>query len=180
MESLDKYLSLSQSWECHYLYGVHRVSAVIIYLFFLYKRSMTHFFSLYFTVCAWMAESFPRGARLTSVAIGYNLAQALIGGSSPAIATYLVDTYGIHSPGYLLSAVAVLSVSGLLFAPKRTDINRESIEMSYEHVDSRDSIQEGTMKRSMTVNGEHISTKEVNTVFDLDDVEELEGTFTID
>jgi hypothetical protein len=58
-------------------------------------------------------ESFPPSMRLTSVAVGYNFAQAVIGGSSPALATYLVDTYGLHAPGFMVSVIAILSVTGL-------------------------------------------------------------------
>lgn len=127
-------------------------------------------------MCAWMAESFPRGARLTSIAIGYNTAQAVIGGSSPAVATYLVDTYGVHSPGYLLSAIAVLSVGGLLVSPRRTNSEIESIETSYEHVESRENVD-----IRMTVNGVPYDSKAaINSVNDLEDFEEAEGTFTID
>jgi MHS family proline/betaine transporter-like MFS transporter len=43
---------------------------------------------------AWLAESFEPAARLTSVSIGYNIAQALGGGMAPAIATELVDRVG--------------------------------------------------------------------------------------
>ncbi len=51
--------------------------------------------------------------RLTSVAVGYNLAQAIVGGSAPALATYLVDTHGLHAPGVMVSVIAVFSVLGL-------------------------------------------------------------------
>jgi hypothetical protein len=51
--------------------------------------------------------------RLTSVAVGYNFAQAIVGGSSPALATYLVDQYGLHSPGFMVSIIALFSVTGL-------------------------------------------------------------------
>lgn len=66
---------------------------------------------------AWLVEAFPPEARLTSVAIGYNIAQATAGGFSPAIATLLVDRYGEHTPGYILSALALTSLTGLLIAP---------------------------------------------------------------
>ena len=66
---------------------------------------------------AWLVEAFPPEARLTSGAIGYNIAQATAGGFSPAIATLLVDRYGEHTPGYILSALALTSLTGLLIAP---------------------------------------------------------------
>lgn len=64
-------------------------------------------------MCAWLVESFPPAIRLTSVAVGYNIAQAIIGGSSPAIATYLVDTHGLQSPGYFISVIAIFALIGL-------------------------------------------------------------------
>lgn len=62
---------------------------------------------------AWLVESFEPEARLTSVAIGYNLAQATIGGLTPALATYIVDAVGPSSPGLLLTALAMVSLLGL-------------------------------------------------------------------
>merc|ERR1712226_931704 len=66
---------------------------------------------------AWLVESFPPEVRLTSVSIGYNIAQATIGGFSPGIATCLADTVGPNSPGYFLSFLAILSLLGLYIAP---------------------------------------------------------------
>jgi MHS family proline/betaine transporter-like MFS transporter len=65
-------------------------------------------------MCAWLVESFEPDARLTSVAIGYNLAQALAGGSTPYFATVLVDKLGPGSPGVILTALAVIALTGLL------------------------------------------------------------------
>lgn len=69
-------------------------------------------------MCAWMAESFPPEARLTSVAIGYNVAMALAGGLAPSMATWLVKEHGGVAVGYLLSAFATISMLGLHLAPK--------------------------------------------------------------
>mmetsp|Transcript_3442 Transcript_3442/g.4579 ORF Transcript_3442/g.4579 Transcript_3442/m.4579 type:complete len:540 (-) Transcript_3442:422-2041(-) len=69
-------------------------------------------------MCAWLVESFPPEIRLTSVAVGYNIAQAIVGGTSPAIATYLVDVYGLHSPGYIITVLAIFSLLGLYIAPQ--------------------------------------------------------------
>lgn len=62
---------------------------------------------------AWLVESFEPQARLTSVAIGYNLAQATIGGLTPALATFMVDAMGPASPGIILTALSVVSLLGL-------------------------------------------------------------------
>ena len=62
---------------------------------------------------AWLVESFEPEARLTSVAVGYNLAQATIGGLTPALATFIVDAVGPTSPGFLLTGLATISLLGL-------------------------------------------------------------------
>jgi len=62
---------------------------------------------------AWLAESFEPEARLTSVSLGYNTAHAIVGGSTPALATYLVDAKGPEAPGWIYVAVSVVGMIGL-------------------------------------------------------------------
>jgi len=76
-------------------------------------------------MCAWLVESFPPEIRLTSVAVGYNLANAIAGGTSPALATLLVDRYGKTSPGYMISFIAVFSVTGLFIGQGTTNYNND-------------------------------------------------------
>lgn len=64
-------------------------------------------------MCAWLVESFDPEARLTSVSVGYNIAQAFAGGLSPFVATYLTDKVGPEAPGVLLAVLAILSLVGL-------------------------------------------------------------------
>ncbi|KAL3912407.1 MAG: hypothetical protein SGILL_006897, partial [Bacillariaceae sp.] len=64
-------------------------------------------------MCAWLVESFEPEARLTSVSIGYNVAQAIGGGLSPFLATLLVDEVGTSAPGILLVLLSVTSLCGL-------------------------------------------------------------------
>lgn len=69
---------------------------------------------------AWLVEAFSPEARLTSVGLGYNLSQALAGGFTPAIATALVDKVGVNSPGFILTALSMISLFGLFcVAPPR-------------------------------------------------------------
>jgi len=77
-------------------------------------------------MCAWLAESFSPAARLTSVAIGYNVAQAIVGGSSPAVATLMVDKIGKDSPGYLLSIYAFLALIGLRCVAPKSEVERDT------------------------------------------------------
>jgi len=79
-------------------------------------------------MCAWLVESFEPQARLTSVSIGYNIAQALAGGFSPFLATLLVDVLGTAAPGILLSSLATISLIGLWCVAPRHDYNRQSQE----------------------------------------------------
>jgi hypothetical protein len=51
----------------------------------------------------------------SAVAIGYNVAHATVGGMSPALATLLVDKVSVGAPGWILTGLAVISVSGLWF-----------------------------------------------------------------
>lgn len=69
---------------------------------------------------AWLVEAFEPEARLTSVAVGYNIAQAFAGGLSPAVATVLVDSLGPNSPGWLITFFAVVGIIGLrVVAPEK-------------------------------------------------------------
>ena len=79
-------------------------------------------------MCAWLVESFEPEARLTSVSIGYNLAQALAGGFSPFIATLLVDEVGTAAPGILFTILAIISLIGLWGVAPRHDYDRQSQE----------------------------------------------------
>lgn len=76
-------------------------------------------------MCAWLVESFDETARLTSVAVGYNLAHAIAGGSAPAIATYMAEDVAVWSPGCILSVLALVSLTGLVVVAVPRD-GRES------------------------------------------------------
>ena len=45
------------------------------------------------------------------------MAQATIGGASPALATYMVGAIGEVSPGFYISVVSLLSLIGLRISP---------------------------------------------------------------
>ncbi|CAB9499920.1 Putative proline/betaine transporter [Seminavis robusta] len=70
-------------------------------------------------MCAWLVESFEPETRVTSVAVGYNIGQAIVGGSTPAVATYLVGAVGPTSPGWIYTTIATMAMLGLwVVAPK--------------------------------------------------------------
>lgn len=78
-------------------------------------------------MCAWLVESFEPQARLTSVSIGYNIAQAVAGGMSPFWATLLVDKVGMAAPGLLLFFLSMISLVGLwVIAPPERRVQGHS------------------------------------------------------
>lgn len=64
-------------------------------------------------LCAWLVENFSPEVRLTSASLGYDLAHALVGGFSPAIATALYINVGKVAPSLIYVVFGVVSVFGL-------------------------------------------------------------------
>ena len=82
---------------------------------------------------AWLVEGFEPEARLTSVAIGYNIAQATVGGFSPTLATFLAKDYGPNAPGLIFPVVAFISVLGLrVVAPPSIHYSRTNEDEAIE------------------------------------------------
>jgi len=66
-------------------------------------------------------EMFPTRTRYSGIAIGYNLAQALFGGTAPLIATYLIDVTGNRlAPAYFLVVIAAITFIAVLLIPDRS------------------------------------------------------------
>lgn len=91
---------------------------------------------------AWLYESFDPSHRLTSVSIGYNIAQFLGGGLSPAIATEMVDKLGPESPGYYVSCVSLIAMIGLLCVAPRRPIHFSAIQGDDIELDSNEEERE--------------------------------------
>jgi MHS family proline/betaine transporter-like MFS transporter len=73
------------------------------------------------TVPAMMVELFPTRDRLSGYSISYNTAMAVIGGSTPIIATWLISQTGfILAPAIYLAALALVSVAALFFVRDRS------------------------------------------------------------
>ena len=65
---------------------------------------------------AMMAELFPTRSRLTGIGIGYNVTQAIAGGTAPAFCTWLVMSTGMNtSPAIYLILSAVVGLIGAVF-----------------------------------------------------------------
>jgi MHS family proline/betaine transporter-like MFS transporter len=73
-------------------------------------------------MAATMIELFPTRTRCTGVAIGYNVAQALLGGTAPLFATALIQVTGNDiAPAWYLVASAIVTGFAALFIPERHD-----------------------------------------------------------
>jgi MHS family proline/betaine transporter-like MFS transporter len=69
---------------------------------------------------ATMVEQFPTRTRYTGVAIGYNVGQALLGGTAPLVATGLIDLTKVPTaPVYYLIACAAIGGVTALFIKER-------------------------------------------------------------
>jgi hypothetical protein len=88
-----------------------------------YKRTplCSHtFFTLVFShlTLAWLVEKFPPNIRLTSAALGYDLAHCTASAFSPLVATLLVQEVSPTAPGYIYPFFAVFSVIGMFMSTK--------------------------------------------------------------
>ena len=73
------------------------------------------------TVPAALVEMFRTRTRCTALAISYNTAFAILGGTAPMVAVYLVSReHSDLGPAYYLMAVAVISLVGLMTIRDRT------------------------------------------------------------
>ncbi len=67
---------------------------------------------------AWLVEKFPSKIRLTSVALGYNIASCTAGAFSPLIATVMVHHFGPVAPGFLYPVFGFLGLIGMFMSKK--------------------------------------------------------------
>ena len=80
---------------------------------------------------AWLVESFPPKVRLTSAALGYDLAHCTASAFSPLVATVLVKDYGSMSVGLMYPFYALLAICGMYLSNKiHRDGGVEETEMS--------------------------------------------------
>ena len=69
-----------------------------------------------------LVEKFPPDVRLTSAALGYDLANCTASAFSPLIATVLVENVGPVAPSVIYPFFAVIAIIGMLISTK---IHRE-------------------------------------------------------
>lgn len=70
---------------------------------------------------ALFVEQFPTRDRLTAYSITYNIGLGVFGGTTPMIATWLIDTSGnIYAPAYYATMLLAISTIALLFMRERS------------------------------------------------------------
>jgi MHS family proline/betaine transporter-like MFS transporter len=70
---------------------------------------------------ALLVELFPTDDRLTGYSIAFNIGIGVVGGTTPMIATWLIDTTSVISaPAFYLSVLAMVAVVSLLMMSDRS------------------------------------------------------------
>lgn len=71
---------------------------------------------------SFLSEQFPTHVRLSGLALTFNTANAVFGGTAPMIATWLIDkTDNQLAPAYYPVAAAIITGGGVLFASVVSD-----------------------------------------------------------
>jgi MFS family permease len=70
-----------------------------------------------------LSELFPAAVRYTGSSLTFNLAGILGASLAPYAATWLARTYGLRYVGYYLTAMALLTLAGLLATHETKDID---------------------------------------------------------
>jgi MFS transporter, MHS family, proline/betaine transporter len=79
-------------------------------------------------MAATMVELFPTRTRYSGVALGYNIGQAVLGGTAPLVATALIDvTRNNLAPTFYLSAAALVTCGASLFIAPRHGLPLDEI-----------------------------------------------------
>ena len=73
------------------------------------------------TLPAYLAEIFPTDVRYTGFAFSFNCANALLGGTAPLVATWLISSSGSKlSPAWYLVAVALMALVAVCMGKDRS------------------------------------------------------------
>jgi len=70
---------------------------------------------------ATFVELFPTADRLSGYSISFNLGLGIVGGSTPVVATWLIDVSGVEvAPAYYLVMFALMAIGGVLWMQDRS------------------------------------------------------------
>lgn len=102
----------------YFLEGQHNMFGMLLFL----GLGFLVMGSLYGPVGAVLPELFPTKVRYSGAGITYNLAAVVGAAVAPSITTWLIAEYGLHSAGYYMLALAVVSVVAWLLT-KETKVS---------------------------------------------------------
>lgn len=69
-----------------------------------------------------MTEQFPRHVRVTAYSVAFNIPMAIVGGTTPMVATWLISETGDRmTPAFYAMAAAAVAFATLLFTPETKD-----------------------------------------------------------
>ena len=69
------------------------------------------------TLATFLAELFPTSVRYTGFALAFNSANALLGGTAPFVATWLIAVTGSNAaPAWYLTVIAIGALGAMLMA----------------------------------------------------------------
>lgn len=103
----------------YFLEGQHNMVGMLMFLGF----GFLVMGSLYGPVGAVLPELFPTKVRYSGAGITYNLAAVVGAAVAPSITTWLIAEYGLHSAGYYMLALAVVSVVAWLLTKETKDVD---------------------------------------------------------
>lgn len=81
------------------------------------------------TLATFLAESFPTEVRYSGFALAFNGANALLGGTAPLIATWLINVTGSKlAPAIYLAVIAALALIAMFFARDNSSLSLKKID----------------------------------------------------
>ncbi len=92
----------------------------------------TLFLTLIFTgvsvsLPTFLVDYFPANLRLSGISVSYNLAFAIFGGTSPLVATWLINlTHNLYMPGFYLIFSSICALAALLYYKKTQVRNNQN------------------------------------------------------
>ena len=89
---------------------------------------------------AWLMEQFPAKHRLTSAALGYDLAHCAASAFSPLVATVLVKNYGNLAPAAMYPFFALLALLGMFLSRKTSGDSEDSPRESANNTETLSSL----------------------------------------
>ncbi len=108
------------------------MESIVVVIFFLFLLTMTSSLEQA-TTCVAVVENFPPPARYTGLSIGYNISNALFGGTAPLVCEILIDkTHYLLAPSFYVVGCALLTGCIIFFFVNDTSKDDYALSMGSE------------------------------------------------